>query len=269
MEKEYLVKTQGYIITDKSENYIINAENEEKARVQAENIFKNDYVLVDDNINFSIECRKDRYLLISALGLFIAVVFAYLDWYNNLEVFSMRPHLLTTIYGTIFYTSFIVRFKGIKNVFLSKFDLIISVLMILVISSLFEIILGSHEVEFLFFKATIDPNIIIILALVLSWLGMKIVSVGCYFFVAILTLNNIFNLSVAMGPICGPLFIILTYVSIGIYVACDPALLNVFPSIFNASKKGVNYLNNDFNAAKIGLYKVKDDVIKRSIRSED
>lgn len=266
MEKEYLVKTYGYVILDKEENYVINANDEEDAKVRAQEMFKEDYALASERINFKVESRSDKFLKLSLICMIISVIFIYIPWSNDGDLYNICPHLLSTLYGIVFYTSFIVRFKGLKNVFLSKIDLIMSILMIIIISSLFEIILGRYEVGFLFMNFDIDPNIIIIIALLLSCLGMKMVSVACYIFVGFLALTNIIGLSVAMGPLFGPLFVLTSYLSIGIYIACDPLLRNAFPSIYNTSKRTMKYLYNDFNAAKDEFNTVKENV--KSINNE-
>ena len=95
---------------------------------------------------------------------------------------------------------YIVRFKGVKNIFLSIPDIIACVFIVCILASMIQILLQSNEITFLWvFKISIDANSLIIIALLLSFFGIKIVSCICYIFIGILAISNINLFSQAMG----------------------------------------------------------------------
>lgn len=261
MQKNYIVKTHGLIIDEKQKNYVIPAQSLEEAKEEAENRFKSEYVVAENKIKFDIEQRKSGFLLLSIVGFVISVFLIYRNWYSGHEVVSMAPNMITVLYGVLFYSSFIVRFKGLERTFLSIPDLIVCPLLIIVISSIFQIILYSPNIKFLgIFEMTVDPNLLICVSLILSWLGLKLVSCMCYILIGIFALSNLSAFSNAMGNIWGPVFILTSYISICIYVASDPMLKYLIPELISSLNKGTSYLKNDFNQGKEEVKEIKKNI---------
>lgn len=259
MKSDYYVKTHGIVLEHKEQDYVIYALNKEEAELQAKQMFGNDYTVINDSVELQTKKQNTLLYVISVFCLLVSVILAYVQWsvessflwFDRSEIYVIAPNLETTIYAIVFYSAFFVRFKGMESVFKSVKDIIVAILIILVFASMFTIVLGSQT--FLGGIITISPRTLIFIGLFLSWGGMKLVSSGCYILFAIFTIENITNVSEAMGTIWGPMYILLAYVGIAIYISSDYSLRNSLSSMLNFSKKAATYVSNDLKAAKAEL----------------
>lgn len=191
----------------------------------------------------------------------ICTFLIFRTWYINHTAMSMSPSMLAIIYGIILYSSFIVRFKGVKNIFLSIPDIIACVFIVCILASMIQILLQSNEITFLWvFKISIDANSLIIIALLLSFFGIKIVSCICYIFIGILAISNINLFSQAMGNLWGMVYLLTAYIGIMMYIACDPVLEMIWPTLINAVSGTLNYAKRDFEIGKIELENISDEI---------
>ena len=267
MKSDYYVKTQGVVIEHKEQNYVVSAKSKEDAELQARQLFEKDYVVINDRIGFKSEKKNNLLFIGVVICLLIPVVLSYIPWVEKTHFFlwetsnsiSIAPHLKTTLFSIIFYSAFVLKFKGLK-VFKSPKDVVVSLLMVLIFASFFEIVL--KEEEFFFGLLKIDPVYLIIIAILLSWGGEKLLSCACYIAVAFLAVENINDVSIAMGSIWGTLYIVSSYFGIGLYFANDYDLRNSLSSMLNFSKKAVTYVSNDLKAAKAEIDELKSKKIK-------
>lgn len=124
--------------------------------------------------------------------------------------------------------------------------LILFFVIILLLSSLIKTILEVKTFNLFFIKdISINPNIILPVAIILSWLGLKLISAACMIGIGILAIFNIANLSDAMGTIYGPAYIICAFMGILLYLSIEPVLLEALPHMKRSANCGLNYIRND------------------------
>ena len=109
-------------------------------------------------------------------------------------------------------------------------------------------------------------------AIILSWLGLKIVSLVCMGGITIFALFNMAELSAAMGAFWGPLYILCSFIGILMYLSVEPACDEALLQIKYAARKGLNHLNGDVSYAKtkvINAKKQHQKEIAHPLKSEE
>ena len=162
------------------------------------------------------------------------------------------------------YAAFVVRFKGIQRTVSSWIDILFCVFTVLLLSTFVKTILVTKTISLLgLTDITISTNVVLPVAIVLSWLGLKIVSLVCMGGVAIIALFNITALNTAMGTVFGPLYIICSFVGIMMYLSVEPAFVETLLQVRNVASRGLHRLSGDVSHAKTKAINVKTAISNR------
>lgn len=247
---QYLVHTSGEVINRHDKAYVIKAQSKEEAQEIARNNFAEEFYIVDENI--SVKSSKRTYRAICAyILMMIPIALSFIDWKVGHDTVSMRPDYISCLYAILFYAAFIVRFKGIQRTIGSWIDIVFSVLIVLLLSSFIQTILVRKTISFLWIKEiSINTNVVLPVVIILSWLGLKLVSAVCMVGIGVLAIFNIAALSNAMGSVYGPAYIICAFMGIIFYLSIEPAVMEAFPYLKKSVGHGVSYVRNDFVEAR-------------------
>lgn len=162
------------------------------------------------------------------------------------------------------YAAFVVRFKGIQRTVSSWIDILFCVFTVLLLSTFVKTILVTKTISVLgLTDITISTNVVLPVAIILSWLGLKVVSLVCMGGIAIIALFNITALNTAMGTIFGPLYIICSFVGIMMYLSVEPAFVETLLQVRNVATKGLHRLSGDVSYAKAKAINVKTAISNR------
>ncbi len=258
---EYIVKVCGEVVDSEYKTYAIKASSLEEAKKIAKQNFREDYQ-TNGNIMVvekPIIRRKRAYFAIVAM--IIAILLSFISWKHGHSTVSFSPDLISTLFAVLIYSAFVIRFKGIQRTVGSKIDIIFMILLTLLLSSFVKIILC--EKEFTLFKIinfSVNTNVVLIVAVILSWLGLKLVSLGCVSLVIICALGNITSLNAAMGSFWGTVYVISSFLGIVMYSSVEPAFMDIKKYIYRFTKKSINYLERDVTVAKEHAIKIKNSV---------
>nr|WP_317283959.1 hypothetical protein [uncultured Sellimonas sp.] len=266
---QYLVHTSGEVINRRDRVYAIQATSKEEAQEFARNKFVEEFDIVNEKIYIKASKRTSR-AICSYIFMMIPIILSFINWKVKHDTVSIQPDFLSCVYAVLLYVAFVVRFKGIQRTTDSVIDIIFAVLMVLLLSSFIKAMLVTKTLSILGLKEiSINTNIIFPVAIVLSWLGLKLVSAVCMASIGILALFNVASLSTAMGSVWGPVYVLCAFIGIILYLSVEPALVEAFPNWKHSVGYGVNHVKNDFveaekSAKKLGVkaqnYKKKKDL---------
>lgn len=245
---QYLVHTSGEVIDRQSKAYVVKAESKEQAQELARENFKQDFYIAEECI-YTRPYKRSWKIVFAILFMLIPVGLSFVGWYKGHDVVRIGPSYVSCIYAITIYAAFVTRFKGLDRVFETKLDIALCVILLLLISSFVQTILVEKEIGLWIFKGTVDAKYILFGAAVLSWCGLKFVSVLCMASVVFLALGNIAKLSDAMGPIYGTMYIICSFIGLLLYLSVEPAIIEGLPSLKKSVMHGVDYMKRDFIAA--------------------
>jgi len=122
---------------------------------------------------------------------------------------SLRPTLLPTLAAVALYLSIIVRFKA--NVFKKPYEVLIAALNILLCASFLTLFVG--ETQWLIF--TIDSRAFLVVAIALSWLGMRSIAGFVWVGLFLLATFRMFAVDEAMD-IWGAVYILTAFLGLGL-----------------------------------------------------
>lgn len=264
--KNYIVYTNGKVLNDKLTNYVVSANNKEEAEMKAKQKFISEFPVLDNNVHIELEERNRFLMCISYALLSISILLSFIGWKTGHETVSIAPNFISTLYAVFFYAAYIIRFKGLKEIFCSWYDLIYCVLILLFVSSLIRCVLVTSEINLLWiFNIKIDTNLILICGLVLSWLGVKIVSTVCFIIVGLFAVLSTIKLNVAMGNLWGTVYVISSFVGLCMYLANDPDLMLMTKALKSTVNNSLNYVQSDYLIAKNNINQYKDKMNNKSI----
>lgn len=247
---QYLVKATGEVIDRQSKAYIVEASSKEEAQLIAKDNFEEDFFNVAGKISAkSYPRNRLAYLSFALIG--FAIFLSIIGWKTGHDTILIRPDLKSCLYAVFIYAAFVVRIKGIQRIFDSWIDVVYCVLNILLLSSFIRIVIFNSEVNFLgLFDIPIDSSYLIFFAVLLSWLGLKLISVLCIGLVCILALGNINVLNEAMDSLWGTAYVLCSFLGILIYLRNEPTIYEIGQNTKRASTVAINYLRKDLSKAK-------------------
>lgn len=246
MKTQFNVTTHGTISVPHSTNYSIVANNEKEAQSIAKNSFEAAFPVVNpDTITFHFSKRKKSLFWVGLIMLVIALGISFIPWMNGREIFSIRPSLISSIYAIILHAVFVVRIKGISRAFESWQDIVGSILCIAVISSLFSTISSISILG-------VNSNIIIVVAILLSFFGIKIISLIAYIIALLLALFSLTTINSLM-EIYGAVYIIFSYLGILLVLSSDPFAEDIVQNLIESTSHRLNLLSNDVRYATTQL----------------
>lgn len=259
---QYLVHTKGIVAEDKSKSYIIAANEEKTAQEIAKKYFAEENYSVGDEILVRVH-KRTATAIASYVLLLIPILLSFINWKVGHDTVSIMPDLISTLCAVGLYSSYIVRFKGVHRTVGSWIDIVFCVLLILLISSFIKIIMFEKVFELFFLDFSINTTVIVIGAIVLSWIGLKLISVLCMICIVLIAMANIISLNAAMGGAIGTAYIICSFLGILLYLSIEPAVYDTIPYIRKSIRIGKNRIHNDFidagNSVKQTIGKIYDN----------
>lgn len=265
---QYLVYTSGEVLNRYDKAYVIKASSKEKAQEIATKSFTEEFNVTDENIY--VKPYKRTYTAIVAYAfMLIPIILSFINWKVGHDTVSIRPDYISCLYAVLLYVAFIVRFKGIQRAIGSWIDIVFCFVIVLLLSSFIQTILVTKIFNILWIKeVSINTNMILPIAIILSWLGLKQVSAACMGGIGVLSLFNITALSNAMGSIYGPAYIIGAFMGTLFYLSIEPALIEALPHLKKSVSSGLNYMRNDFVEAGNSAKKLGNAAVNHKMKKE-
>lgn len=269
MAKKFLVRTSGEVTQQahQEHTYIIKASSKDEAMKLGQEIFSQDY---DTTTELRSTAEKFHYnsLSISAILLLgVAIFLSFLDWHTStsLQPASFSPDLKSMSVSLVFYLSFAIRFKEIFRKSHSFVDYVLMGMVVTIFANLINIVLVNKELQLFFWTIPFDSVQFIFLAILLSWIGLPIISVGCYILVAIFSLSNLTFLSEAMG-LFGWLYALLVFWGLLLYARIEKNFFEINNTEQVLFNKGIGYFNSTFQGAKTQSRTIQHKVQGRKMR---
>lgn len=257
---QYIVQVSGETLNTQNKAYIINSKSEEEANLIARRTFCEDFSV--ESATVSVKTNKRTFKAICAMILMLISIFlSFINWKNGHDTISIRPDYLSCLYGVLIYAAFVVRFKGIQRTVSSLIDVLFCAFTVLLLSNFVKTILVTETISlFGLTDISVSTEVILPIAIILSWLGLKMVSLFCMGAIAIIALFNISALNTAMGGIFGPVYIICSFLGIMLYLSVEPAFVETLSQVKKATVSGLNRLNGDVSYAKSRVVDVKASI---------
>ena len=266
---QYVVQVSGEALDKKNKAYVVESKTDEEAQLIATQTFCEDFAIESNAV--CVKAHKRTYkAIIAFMFMLIPILLSFIRWKNGHDTISISPDYLSCLYGVLIYAAFIVRFKGIQRAVNSWIDILFCVFTILLLSTFVKTILVTKTIcLFGLTDITINTNVILPVAIILSWLGLRIVSLVCMGGVAIIALFNITALNAAMGTIFGPLYIICSFIGIMMYLSVEPAFVETLLQVKNAATRGMHRLSGDVSNAKTKVINVKTAMLNKNNTSNE
>ena len=268
---QYLVHTCGEVTQTQSKAYVVDAKSEEEAQRKAQENFSNDYDVVSNRVVYSQMYDRTKNIYIACILMFIAVALSFHKFdgvptfWNNLfhtnpGKISIAPNIPSCLCAIGFYASYIIRFKGIDKVVSSWINAVLCVFSVLLIASFFQMILTADKLKFLGIIPLdfLDPMVLIVCGIILSWIGVKLVSVVLFGLVAVMGVSNIIQISDAMKG-WGVVYIMCAFIGILLWLSAEPCMIEAIPKFKNDLAKGYLRAKSDCLDASQDIQKIVSD----------
>lgn len=260
---QYLVHSEGKVLDNRKKSYVISAKTEEEARLIAEKTFLEEHHVVDGQV-YTKPLARNRKAICAYILLLVPILLSFIEWKSGHDTICIRPDFVSCIYAILFYALYVLRFKGVESVLKmtdSWVDLGFCVVIPLLFSTFVKILFVSEKVSLLgIFEFELDTKFVFPVAIILSLLGIKLMSVICMGSIFFLALFNIVNLNESMGSIWGPAYVICAFVGILLYCSVEPAFHQGLTFFGGSLKRGVNHEMQDFVEAKKSVKKVGNTI---------
>ncbi len=266
MKQRYIVKTQGRVLDYQGKAYEIIARSPNEAVQIANEQFNEDYP-VADNMIYSKAKNVSWLTILSGISLLIAVIPTFITWTSGHEKISLMPSLLSCGIAVAFYASYLVRFKGINNSLSNPREVYFFIMLVLLISSFVQALLTETKIKILFITIPIDTKTLLFVLIVLSWLGMRIVSAIGTVILLVLSYSNLVGLSGAMKGFFGPLYIIASFIGIVTYIATEPAFYEGILDFGNHAAKAAARFRDDLQSTANTAKEVSSTIMQNRLQS--
>ena len=250
---QFLIHAQGHTLETCNKAYVIDAKNEEEANAIAINSFENEFGAIENSV-YTQTFQRTKKSILAYIFLIIPIFLSIISWKIGHQTYLIRPNLISCLYSLALYTAFIVRFKGIHRTVGSWIDIIFCILIILLLSSFIQMILVDKTIKlFWIAKFTIDTKIILPIAIILSWIGLKFVSLVCLAGIGVFALFNITTFSNAMGSLWGTVYIVSAFLGILLYLSVEPATVESITYFKKTLVQAVDYTKKDLIQVKSSI----------------
>lgn len=247
--KKYTVQMAGRALKQVavSQTYLIKAENESEAIEYGRRQFSENYNVGSNNVKIEFILSNGDFIkrLIFAITCFsIAITLSSIPWFDgkaNIPV-TIYPTLKTLVYSLFFVGGTYFRIKDFKDFNKHFFvNLLLLLMNILLFATFISIFLKPHFLNIFGVEIlNIQSDYILFFAIILSWGGVKSVSLICYFIIAFLSLTNFSIISDAMG-VPGIFYFISSVSFIIANLSIDPEMQRALPFISNTIDKSIDY----------------------------
>lgn len=252
---QFLIHTSGKTLETCDKVYVVNAMSEAEAKQKAIKSFENEFGVVTESI-ITQPFKRIKRAIWAYIFMIIPILLSFINWKIGHDTLRIAPDLVSCLYSVGIYAAFVVRFKGIQRIIESWIDIIFSVLIILLFSTFIQTILFDKTINLFWMdQFKIDTKIILPIAIILSWLGLKFVSLICMAGVGVLSLFNITVLSSAMGNVWGTLYIISSFLGIILYLSIEPVTMEAKLHFKKSMMRAIDYTKNDGDCVKSSMKK--------------
>ena len=249
---EYITKVCGEVVDNKCKTYAVNANTEDEAIKIAKQNFQDDYLTNGNVIVYEKPFARKKRSIIALVAMAIPILLSLISWKHGHNTISISPNLISCFFGVLIYSAFVIRFKGIQRTVNSVYDILFAIVSAIMISTFVRIILINKEISLFggLIELPVNTTIVLIVAVILSWVGLKVMSLTCLGFVIFWALSNIVGLSETMGTLWGSIFIISSFLGVIMYASVEPAFMDSKKAIHSFANKSINHINKDLLEAK-------------------
>lgn len=224
--KSFLFETEVSVQSEKKElqRIPIVAPNLDSAKEKCESL------LEQNGGNYSSlnkVCSPLPAIIALGITLFMSF-FKYFDAHNYIQLF---PNIISVFLSLIIYGAVVIKAKGLDNTFRSKSDTILSLLFILVLAIFINIFVGDSTTptgiigKFLN-KIGIGNNwLLIIGAIILSWLGINQIAGFVWIAVVLMGVLELGTCGKYMGNFKGAIFLLSTFVGFVFYLKYEGKII--------------------------------------------
>ncbi len=248
---KYIVKTKGKVYDYKQIAYSINADSKEEAERIAQERFRKDYTVADNELSASAS-GVNISVLISLAALAVACVISFIGFRagtaKNAAV--IRPDFMSLLYGAGIYLILLCKFTGFKKMISPGFwkgmfsdwkEPVLALLLIIVIGSFIQLLFSQMQVGFKFLNFHADVRVLALILALVAYFGSGILSLICLGLLLLLSKASLSTMAAALGNVKGLIFLACAAAGIITYVSSQPGLyqsfLNVGAMIRNPEKQ--------------------------------
>lgn len=259
---QYLVNVSGDVFDKQNKTYIVNSDTVENAKNIATQNFCDEFSV--SSYEVCVKPHKRTHTAISAfVCMLIPILLSLINWKHGHNTISICPDYISCLYSVLIYAAFVVRFKGIKRTAGSWIDILFCVFIVLLLASFIKTVLVTQTINLFGLKQiTISTNILFPIILILSWIGLKIVSLTCIAGIILISMFNIIALNEAMGMIFGSLYIVCSFVGILLYLSIEPALDEILINLKKSATRGLSNMSKDVSQVKNKISEMKCNRLK-------
>ncbi|MDO4666685.1 MAG: hypothetical protein Q4A90_02475 [Streptococcus sp.] len=251
--KKFTVSTSGKVLQEviADQTYIISADSEEEAKNIGREKFVKDFQTNLDYVSVGYTMPHRKKILIFAfacLCFLISMFLVFREWFPDgaHTSISIAPTLKTLVYSSFFILGIYIKVKDIRS-FNNQFFINLALLLmnILICASFVSILTSTAHIKIFGYELlAVQTDYLLIFAVLFSWGGIKIVSVACYFLLALFALTNFSIISDVMH-FFGVIYFLTSVSFLISYISIDPQLLSTFPLIERSFYRSYNYLKNE------------------------
>ena len=168
---QYVIQVSGDVANKRNKAYVINSSSEEEAQKIAAQSFCDEFYTNSDVVYVKPHKRTNKSIA-SFIFMLIPILLSLINWKNGHDTISISPDYISCLYSVLIYAAFVVRFKGVQRTVSSWIDILFCVFTVLLLSSFIKTILVTKTVSILgFTEISINTNVLLPVAIILSWLG--------------------------------------------------------------------------------------------------
>lgn len=255
---KYIVKTEGKVYDWKQAAYAVEAQSESEAVKIAEERFAKEYIIAGDGLKTS--ARKVRAsVLIALVTLSAAAVISLIGFRTAARnPVTIRPDMMSLLYGALVYLILLVKFKGAKN--LLKADtwkemtgrwenIVLAGLVIVLFASVIQLMFSEMKVGVSFLSVNLDLRVLALGLALIAYFTNGGLSIICFVLFFLLSKASISGLIPVLSNVKGMVFLACAFIGIISYLSAQPALyqsfLNVKALVNNPAKKLRNAAENE------------------------
>lgn len=260
-EKNYFFDVEVLVPYEKKEikTFRVKANDSETATKKVQN----EVALTYNGSCFGVNKKTSPKVGIIFLG--IAVFLSMFNYYSGFNSINLFPNVQALVFSLLIYSSFVIRVKGLKNTFKNGLDTIISILFIFVLGSFIKVFARDSVdttgiISSILKKIGFGNNYLLILAaVVVSWIGMRQVSGFIWVAVILLGTVELFTMGDYMGTFKSVLFIMSAFIGFIFYLKYEGAVIvNSFKNMASTTnsyisgniKQSMDYAKDSINSIK-------------------
>lgn len=220
-EKKFIYEVETKVPYERTElkTICISAKNQEEAASICEKQLK------ESNISF-VALNKKSGVSPAIIFLFIASLFSFINFYkeHSLKEISLMPNGISMLFSIIIYSAFVIRVKGINNTFKNFSDTLVSILFFYTLAIFINLFVdlpasSSGFIGKLFYKKlNIKPISFIIVATILSLIGLKQICGFVWIFICITGIIELSSLESFLGKMNLIVFLVSSFLGIVFYL---------------------------------------------------